>query len=89
VRYQIRNIGGLPHSIRSLVETPFPQEVFEAISRMNTVVVAGASFPKRLEDEFVAKLDSASKGKRIVKVVQAFGMTEVGAVRDNIFCANY
>jgi acyl-coenzyme A synthetase/AMP-(fatty) acid ligase len=79
-KYKPQSIGGLPHIIRILTENEYPPEVFETIAQMQNVMVGGAPFPKRLEDEFNAKIDAHAKGHRKVRVDQAWGMTECGWV---------
>jgi len=62
-----------------LVETQLPSAVFEKIAQMSVIAIGGAALPKRLEDEFNAKIDAAPV-ERTVSVQQAWGMTEVGWV---------
>jgi acyl-coenzyme A synthetase/AMP-(fatty) acid ligase len=80
VKYKPSHLGTLPHVLRLLTTTPFPPQVFETISKMQRVVIGGAVLSRRLEEEFNAKVDAASKGNRIVRICQVWGMTEVGWV---------
>jgi acyl-coenzyme A synthetase/AMP-(fatty) acid ligase len=73
-------ILGPPAILRPLTESEFPPEVFEAISQMDAILVGGTAFPKRLNEQFNAKIDAAAKGKRKVTVRQIWGMTEAGMV---------
>ena len=79
VNYPISRFGVLPHVIRMLVDTQLPSAVFEKIAQMSVIAIGGAALPKRLEDEFNAKIDAAP-AERTVSVQQAWGMTEVGWV---------
>jgi len=83
VKYPINRFGALPHVIRMLVETPLPSAVFEKIAQMSVLTVGGAALPKRLEDEFNAKIDAAPV-ERCVSLQQVWGMTEVGWVFQSI-----
>lgn len=46
---------------------------------MRQISIGGAALPKRLEDDFIAKINAGTV-KRSVSVQQVWGMTEVGWV---------